>query len=77
MKAMDKTSIRKSASSGRAIARGFVPGLSQAVSVTGATGSRSYPATHRSAAEALQGDWDRLGRDMRHAVGRTVPSAKR
>ena len=49
---------------------GFSRGLAQAV--TGGASHRTYPAA-RDAAEALRGDWIKLGGDMRHVVARLRP----
>jgi hypothetical protein len=53
---------------GRYLQRGFVTGLADIVSVVGPTRHRPFPGTYKTAAEALGGDWERLGGDMRKAV---------
>jgi hypothetical protein len=68
---------KKVAAEGRVFAIGFVTGLAQAVSVTGAPSSHKFPRTDRSAAEALRGDWERLGKDMRRAVEKAAPRGAR
>jgi hypothetical protein len=55
---------------------GFVDSLAQAISITG-TGPRHKFPPMRTPSEALKGDWDKLGGDMRRAVDKVVPRGKR
>lgn len=65
--------LKKVSHSGQRLASGFVTGLAAAVSITGVGASHQLPRTDRSPADALRGDWERLGGDMRRAVERTAP----
>lgn len=62
---------KRTARAGRYVALGFITGLGQMVSIHGTADARPFPGTRRSEAEALRGDWIKLGGDMRSAV-RTV-----
>ncbi len=53
---------------GRRLQEGFLSGLADIVSVMGPPGRRPLPGAGRTAADALRGDWERLGGDMRKAV---------
>ena len=67
---MSQASAKSKRNTLAGIARGFAHGLGQAVSVTGGSARLAFPNTSRSAAEALQGDWNKLGGDMRRAVAK-------
>ncbi len=71
------TTLKRKVAEGSSFASGFVTGLAQAVSVTGAPGAHRFPRTDRTAAEALRGDWERLGGDMRRAVDKAAPRGAR
>jgi hypothetical protein len=60
----------------RTLAGAFIRGLGATVSLTGVRDLRPFPGTRMDAAEALRGDWERLGGDMRSAV-RKVNAARR
>jgi hypothetical protein len=62
------TKFAKQAS--RNIQAGFTAGLSDMISIVGYSENRPFPGTHRSDADALRGDWEKLGGDMRKAVDR-------
>lgn len=75
---MAKHSSRRTAETGRFLARSFVSGLAQAVSVTGVVRiDRPFPSSHGTASDALRGDWEKLGGDMRKAVDRAAPRGKK
>jgi hypothetical protein len=57
---------------GAGVAGGFFHGLAQMISIRGAPARRKFPDTRRSVAEVLQGDWDKLGGDMRRATERVA-----
>lgn len=61
------------ASTGRhlEVAKGFVHGLGQAVTVTGGAARKEFPRP-RPPEEALAGDWAKLGDDMRNAAHRVL-----
>jgi hypothetical protein len=64
------TKLAKTA--GRYLREGFATGLADMVSVAVRPDTRPFPGTRRLAAEALRGDWERLGGDMRKAVTRVA-----
>jgi hypothetical protein len=68
---------KTSSSRVRDIAAGFVHGLGQMVSVKGVPARRAFPDTRRSPADALKGDWDKLGQDMRRAARTVAASGSR
>lgn len=72
---MVRSAVRSTARTGRFVATGFALGLSQMVNVWGAPTYR--PPVHRTAADALRGDWEKLGGDMRKAVETVSPHGKR
>jgi hypothetical protein len=53
-------------------ARGFIHGLGQLVSIGASTPRIAFPDTKRSPAEALKGDWDKLGGDMKRAATKVI-----
>ena len=55
---------------------GFVHGIGQAVTVTGGKSRYAFPEP-RTPAEALKGDWDKLGGDMRQAVSKVLEGGAR
>ena len=67
IRSMSKLSLRSRHDRGLALAEGFSRGLAQAVS--GGAPHKSFPRV-RTPAEALKGDWVKLGGDMREAVER-------
>jgi len=50
----------------------FANGLAQVVSTAGYSSRRTFPAVGRSSAEALRGDWIKLGGDMRRAANKVM-----
>jgi hypothetical protein len=56
----------------RTVAGAFFSGLGATVSVAGIADHHPFPGTCKGAAEALRSDWERLGGDMRSAVGKTL-----
>jgi len=60
-----------------ALVTGFTTGLAQAVSNTGYASRRSFPAVGRSSADALRGDWVKLGGDMRKAAAKVLDGAQK
>lgn len=61
---------------GSEFAHSFVAGLADMITFGPRHDPRPFPGTGRTDAEALKGDWDKLGGDMRRAVNK-VAGAKR
>jgi len=61
---------------GRRLAASFTHALGQISTLVGPAPRMPYPDTRRTAAQALQGDWERLGGDMRKAAAK-VPEFER
>lgn len=76
MQPMVKTLTRTVTAASRAFGAGFTNGLAQVVSVRGTAAVHSMPAI-RSPAEALGGDWKKLGGDMRKVTSRVTASGPR
>lgn len=60
-----------------AMVRAIQHGLSQLSSVASPPPRHRFPPTDRSAADALRGDWDKLGGDMRRAVDKVTAGGKK
>lgn len=52
-------------------------GLGTLAALAGGQSLLKYPDTHRTAGQALKGDWDRLGGDMRRASNKVMAVGKR
>lgn len=76
MTAMVTTLKRTVSAAGRAFGSGFVTGFAQVTTVRGTHGAHKLPPI-RSSSEALSGDWEKLGGDMRRAVDKVAPSGSR
>jgi hypothetical protein len=50
----------------------FVCALGQLTSLDGSPSRDAWPDTRRTPAEALRGDWERLGGDMRRAARKAL-----
>ncbi len=73
---MTEPMIKRAARSGGQVGRGFVTGLAQATSIVGLHPVRSFPP-QRTAAQALGGDWEKLGGDFQRAMAKATAGDKR
>jgi len=57
------------------VSKAAVKGMANVVSVSGVKDPRPFPGTNRSSADALKGDWEKLGIDMRRAAHKVTVGA--
>ncbi len=73
---MTEPMIKRAARSGGRVGRGFVTGLAQATSIVGLHPVRPVP-TQRTPAQALGGDWEKIGGDFQRAMAKATAGDKR